>query len=369
MAGIIPKEAPACLKNKKLQPAFSYKDVWHGEHAAAFTAAKAVQLDVLADLRGSVIDAMEKGQSFESFKKNITPVLRQKGWWGKKEMTDPLTGKTVNAQLGSGRRLKTIYSVNMRGACHKGQYERTMAGDIHSYLMYRTGSSPHHREEHKSRDGLILPKDDPFWDSHFPPNGWGCKCYTRALTGARKKQYEANGIPSAPHLDGSGGGGIPAKTQAPPVKYKTYFNERKGTFEQVPEGIDPAFNWNQGRAGNKAALQKLAESKQNYEQAAAAKPEKEYPAKKKPAGDTAAIDARIKGAPDKQAAAGLEAEKAECRRLPDKKSRAAEKKKLTGERAAPGKELHRLRVKNHRGIRKDDAAAAVRAYRSGGHRG
>ena len=88
---MIPQEAPACLKNKKLRPAFSYKDVWHGEHAAAFTAAKAVRLDVPADLRSSVIGAMEKGQSFESFKKNIKPVLQQKGRRGKKEMPDPLT--------------------------------------------------------------------------------------------------------------------------------------------------------------------------------------------------------------------------------------------------------------------------------------
>jgi hypothetical protein len=45
---IIPKEALAYLKNKKLQPGFSYKDVWHEEHATAFTVAKAMQLDVLS---------------------------------------------------------------------------------------------------------------------------------------------------------------------------------------------------------------------------------------------------------------------------------------------------------------------------------
>jgi hypothetical protein len=273
MADIIPKEAPAYLKNKSLKPAFSYKDVWHEEHAAAFTVAKAMQLDVLSDLHTAVVDAMEKGQSFESFKKNIKPLLQQKGWWGKKEMIDPLAGKTVNARLGSDRRLQTIYRVNMRSAYQKGQYERTMESDLHPYLMYRIGPSVHHREDHKSWDCLILPKDDPWWDSHFPPNGWGCKCYTRAVTEARKKQYEANGISTAPHLDGSGGGNVPAKTQAPPVKYKTYFNERKGTVEQVPEGVDPAFNWNQGKAGNRATLQKLEESRRNYEAAAAKTPE------------------------------------------------------------------------------------------------
>jgi hypothetical protein len=247
MADVIPKEALAYLKNKNLKPSFSYKDVWHEEHATAFTVAKAMQLDVLADLHNAVIEAMEKGQSFESFKKNIKPVLQQKGWWGKKDMTDPLTGKTANAQLGSDRRLQTIYRINMRSAYQKGQYERAMASDLHPYLMYRIGPSVHHRKEHESWDGLILPKDDPWWDSHFPPNGWGCKCYTRAITEARKKQYEENGIPTAPNLDGTGGGNVPARTQAPPVKYKTYFNERKGTLERVPEGVDPAFNWNQGK--------------------------------------------------------------------------------------------------------------------------
>jgi hypothetical protein len=263
MADIVPKEALAYLKNKKLQPAFSYKDVWHEEHATAFTVAKAMQLDVLSDLQTAVVDAMEQGQSFESFKKNIKPLLQQKGWWGKKEMTDPLTGQTVNAQLGSDRRLQTIYRVNMRSAYQKGQYERTMASDLHPYLMYRIGPSVHHREDHVSWDGLILPKDDPWWDSHFPPNGWGCKCYTRAITETRKKQYENEGIPTAPRLDGTGGGNVPAKTQAPPVKYKTYFNERKGTVEQVPDGIDPAFNWNQGKTGRStAALENLVRKTQ-----------------------------------------------------------------------------------------------------------
>jgi hypothetical protein len=158
----------------------------------------------------------------------------------------------------------------MRSAYQKGQYERTMASDLHPYLMYRIGPSVHHREDHASWDGLILPKDDSWWDSHFPPNGWGCKCYTRAITEARKKQYETNGIPTAPHLDGTGGGNVPAKIQTLPVKYKTYFNERKGTVEQVPEGVDPAFNWNQGKAGRAETVKwKIEQSKQDYEDSAA----------------------------------------------------------------------------------------------------
>ena len=248
MPDVIPREALAYLKNKKLIEGFSYKDVWLDEHARGFTVAKALKDDVLADFHKAVTDAKGKGQSFESFRKNITPILQAKGWWGKQDRKDPVTGVTAKVQLGSDRRLKTIYNVNMRSAFQRGQYERTMASDLHPYLMYRVGPSKTHREEHLAWDGLILPKDDPWWDSHFPPNGYGCKCRTIAVTEARKKKYEAEGIPTARRLDGSGGGNVPVKTVPPGEGSDYFFNERKRVLQAVPKGVHPAFNWHQGKA-------------------------------------------------------------------------------------------------------------------------
>lgn len=245
---LIPKQALDYIKNKKLHPAFSYKDVWNEEHAAAFTVAKAMQIDVLSDIKTAVEKAIENGTTFEQFKKELKPTLMQKGWWGKKEMTDPLTGRPVNAQLGSDRRLKTIYSTNLRSAYQKGQYDRTMESDLHPYLMYRIGASVHHREQHLRWNNLILPKDDPLWNSIFPPNGYGCKCYTVAVTQARKEKYEHDGVP-AYNPDTQKTVRVPVQTTAPKPNYKNYFNERKGTLERIPQGITPGFNWNQGQAG------------------------------------------------------------------------------------------------------------------------
>jgi SPP1 gp7 family putative phage head morphogenesis protein len=247
MAGpLIPKEALAYIKNKILYPGFSYKDVWHEEHAAMFTAAKAMQADVLSDIKSAVEKAIENGETLDSFRKNLAPLLQAKGWWGKKEMIDPLTGKTVNAQLGSGRRLKTVYDTNLRSAYQEGRWERSQASTSHPYLMYRVGNSRHHRQEHLAWDGLILPKDDPWWDSHYPPNGWGCKCWTMAVTEERKQRLEKSGIAVPPSADGTPGRTVAVRTEAPPTAYKTFYTERKGTIERVPEGIDPAFNWNVG---------------------------------------------------------------------------------------------------------------------------
>lgn len=246
---MIPDIALKYIKNKTLKPAFSYKDVWNEEHATAFTVAKAMQIDILSDIKSAVEKAIGEGQSFERFKKELKPALIKKGWWGRREMNDPLTGKTVNARLGSDSRLRTIYRTNLRSAYQKGQYERTMESDAHPYMMYCVGASVRHREQHLAWNGLILPKDDPWWNTHLPPNGWGCKCHTRAVSQSRKERYERDGIPTAPRLDGTGGGRIPAKTKRPKTTYRTFCNERKGAFERIPEGVTPGFNWNQGQVG------------------------------------------------------------------------------------------------------------------------
>ena len=245
----VPSEALDYIKNKKLKVGFSYKDVWNEEHATAFTVAKAMQIDVLSDIKSTVETAIKDGHSFEHFKKDLQPTLIKKGWWGRKTMTDPLTGEEIDAQLGSDRRLKTIYDTNLRSAFQKAQYDRTMASDLHPYLMYRVGNSAHHRPQHLAWDGLILPKDDPFWDKHLPPNEYGCKCYTRAISEPRKQRYERDGIRVPPKADGSGAGVIRVKTKAPAEEYTTYFNERKGFIERIPKGVAPGFNWNQGKTG------------------------------------------------------------------------------------------------------------------------
>jgi len=261
---LIPKRALDYIKNKRLKPAFSYKDVWNEEHAASFTVAKAMQLDVLSDIKTAVEKAIENGTTFEQFKKDLKPTLMQKGWWGKREMTDPLTGETVNARLGSDRRLKTIYSTNLRSAYQKGQYDRTMASDAHPYLMYRVGASVHHREQHLKWNNLILPKDDPLWNSIMPPNGYGCKCYTVAVSEARKHRYEQSGVP-AYNPDTQKTVRMPVQTAAPRMSYTIYENTRKGIIERIPKGITPGFNWNQAGMNRNYSAIKNAISKRSFE--------------------------------------------------------------------------------------------------------
>ena len=117
-----PAEAIRFFQKKGYKFGFDWRDVWKEEHAGAFTVAKAMQIDILQDIRAALQDALENGTTFDQFKKDLIPVLQKKGWWGKREMPDPKTGLTEKVTLGTPRRLGIIYDTNIRTAYAAGEW-------------------------------------------------------------------------------------------------------------------------------------------------------------------------------------------------------------------------------------------------------
>lgn len=46
-------------------------------------------------------------------------------------------------------------------------------------LEYSTAGDMNVRPAHQLLDKIIRPANDPFWSTHWPPNGWGCRCTVR----------------------------------------------------------------------------------------------------------------------------------------------------------------------------------------------
>ena len=251
-----PVEAMAYFDAKRLQVGFDHRDIWPEEHATSFTVAKAMELDILSSIRRSLSQALTEGITYRQWAKDLTPELQRLGWWGRQTVTDPLTGERVDAQLGSPQRLRTIYNANLASARSAGQWariERTRAS--HPYLLYLLGPSQEHRLQHVGWRGTLLTSDDPWWVSHMPPNGWGCKCYVRQMSAAKAQQLRTGGltVTGEPILDSAGNPTghstrikQAVKTTAPATTTREWRNQRTGQVEQVPTGIDRGWDTNPG---------------------------------------------------------------------------------------------------------------------------
>lgn len=95
----------------------------------------------------------------------------------------------------------------------------------------------HARRSHTPRTsrawhGTVLRYDHPFWRSHYPPNGWHCRCTVLQYSDADLKRR-----------------GLTPSEGPPPGSDKTrqWVNKRTGEVHQVPRGIDPGFQHNAGR--------------------------------------------------------------------------------------------------------------------------
>jgi hypothetical protein len=48
--------------------------------------------------------------------------------------------------------------------------------DILPNLTYKTAGDSNVRPSHRAWANITLPIDHPFWNTHYPPNGWNCRC-------------------------------------------------------------------------------------------------------------------------------------------------------------------------------------------------
>lgn len=238
-----PREVRDYLLQKGDRPAFRWSEVWGEEHAHAFTVAKAVEADVLTAIRSSLQTAIDKGVPFDTWSRTLKPELQRLGWWGLKEMADPASGEIAERELGTPRRLETIYQSNLRSARAAGQHDRAQRTKaVLPFWLYGLGPSINHRAEHQAKEGMVRPVDDPIWSSWFPPNGWGCKCWLRQITKA-----EANRRGVTPPFE------VPTRT------FRRVGDDGQVERVQVPEGIDPGWQTNPGLNRSRTLMVNMAD--------------------------------------------------------------------------------------------------------------
>lgn len=197
--GLPPEKAIEYFRAKGYAITWDWRDQWQEAHAKAFTVAKVMRTDILSDIRGALDEALTHGTTLRDFEQKLTPILQGKGWWGKTEHINTDTGEVSTVQLGSPRRLKTIYQTNLQTAYMAGRYQRMMQSvDTHPYWQYVAVMDGRTRPTHRAMNGRVFRYDDPIWGVMYPPNGFNCRCRVSAIS---KTEAARDGI----QVESSGG--------------------------------------------------------------------------------------------------------------------------------------------------------------------
>ncbi len=222
------------FRRKLNLPTRAWTDIWQSRHDVAFVVAGAVRDELLSDLRGAVDSAIAEGTTPETFRQNFDGIVAKHGW---------------SYKGGRDWRTRVIYETNLRTSYAAGRWQQMQAvKERRPYWRYRhSPASVEPRENHLSWDGLVLHADDPWWHTHYPPNGRGCKCSVDTLSERDLERLGKSKPDRAPGLNrrevtvGHGVG-------APVVN--------------VPEGIDPGFAYAPGRlsAAGEAVRRRLTQS-------------------------------------------------------------------------------------------------------------
>ena len=101
--------------------------------------------------------------------------------------------------------------------------------DLFPLLQYQTALDERVRADHAAWDGIIRPVDDPFWDTHMPPNGWNCRCSVIQLEEGKVTNLRGVKQNDDPMFSVN------------PGKVDYIFNEKKHPYFQHTKAEGPAF--------------------------------------------------------------------------------------------------------------------------------
>lgn len=176
---------------------------------------------MVRDVLEAVLKALEAGSTVETFRDEFDAIVAARGWTGDNTAgwRSALTFRVMTAQAMAAGRWRQIQRLKAR----------------RPWLRYITAGDHRVRDAHKAWHGIILHADDPWWNTHFPPNGFNCRCHVQLLSGRDLIRF-----------------GLTVTSEAPPLNTVIKFlRDQTGTLVpvDVPAGIDPGFAVSFGTVG------------------------------------------------------------------------------------------------------------------------
>lgn len=159
------------LYSRQLFTSDDFRQLDQQAQQAAFTVARTSSIDAVRSVQGALAEAVRTGQGLPDFRETVKESL-------------------ARSALGEAG-VETLYRTHVGLAQAAGQravIEHPLVGDEFPYLLFsathdsRTRHDHLEMESHGQNGTAIYRRDDPIWQSLWPPMGWNCRCGIVPLT-------------------------------------------------------------------------------------------------------------------------------------------------------------------------------------------
>jgi len=144
--------------------------------------AKRVFDQLLPELRNRAftVTGIESANALQTLREQIAGLPEGVRWDdAKQEIVD-----TLSPILGDGAESRATLLLRAHGfqAFNASTWKLAQEDDETTHLQYLATEDDRVRDSHLALNGIILPKNDPFWDLHYPPWEWNCRCRVRTMS-------------------------------------------------------------------------------------------------------------------------------------------------------------------------------------------
>ncbi len=160
-SSVSPEKAIKYLKNKIPVDEKTWKKLSDDAKASAFYIKNTSKLVLINSIKEKLLEAIEKGKTYSEFKKEVEDIFN-------------VLNKNFNEDY-----IRTMFYTNIYSVINAERYKTLMQDEYTEWLTYYTANDDRVRENHRLLHGFTARKDDPVWDSIFPPNGFNCRCIVR----------------------------------------------------------------------------------------------------------------------------------------------------------------------------------------------
>lgn len=143
--------------------------------ARAFTISGIEDHDVLQGVRDTLAD-LPQGGDWSKIKEKVLSQISP--WLVTARDPDERAQQLLAAQQRANL-LVRVHGMQAYGAAAYRDLDEQR--DIFTFWKYQSMDDARVRGNHAALDGIILPHDSPFWQKHFPPWEFGCRCTVVAM--------------------------------------------------------------------------------------------------------------------------------------------------------------------------------------------